>query len=108
MGASELAAQVINAQSGNYTAVVADKYKLIQMTSVGAATLTIPANGSQPFAIGESFDIVQWGAGQITVSPAGGVALGYTPGNKIAAQYGMASCIKMATDTWLLAGNLTT
>ena len=50
---------------------------------------------------------VQLGAGQVTFSPAGGVTIGeYQSKTKLAGQYAGATIVKLATDTWVLVGNL--
>lgn len=103
--AAKIAPVVFNIVSGNYTPVLTDKWKIIRQDSGSASTITIPTN-SVAFSDGEGFDIVQWGAGQITVAGAGGVTVVGTPGLKTAAQYASVSCTKMASNTWLVVGNL--
>lgn len=107
VGGSELAAQTIDVKAGSYSLVLGDRFKLIRMDAAGANTLTIPTNASQAFAVGDSIDIIQWGTGQVTIAPAGGVTLVGNPGLKIIGQYAMATVIKMATDTWVAVGALT-
>jgi hypothetical protein len=50
--------------------------------------------------------VLQAGAGQTSFVATGGVSLGYTPGLKIAAQFGAATVLKVGVDTWYLFGNL--
>lgn len=101
-------AQSINAQTGTtYTAVLADDSKLITLNNGSAITFTIPLNSSVAFPVGASLNIAQLGAGQVTVAGAGGVTVSGI-GTKIAAQYGAATAIQIATNQWLLVGNLTT
>ena len=97
----------INAQTGTtYTTVLADQSKLVTLTNASAITLTIPANSSVAYAVGTKIDFAQLGAGQVTVAGAGGVTVNATPTLKFRDQYSAASCIKTATDTWLLVGDL--
>ncbi len=97
----------INAQTGTtYTTVLADQSKLVTLTNASAITLTIPANSSVAYPVGTKIDFAQLGAGQVTVAGAGGVTVNATPTLKFRDQYSAASCIKTATDTWLLVGDL--
>lgn len=103
---AKLSPQTISVKAGSYSLVVGDRFTLIRMD--GGGVVTIPANASQPFQVGDSVDIVQWGTGQVTLAPAGGVTLLGNPGLRTNGQYSVVTVIKMATDTWLAAGALTT
>ena len=96
----------INARGSSYTTVLSDQSKLVTLTSASAITLTIPANSSVAYPVGTKIDLAQLGAGQVTVAGAGGVTVNATPTLKFRDQYSAASCIKTATDTWLLVGDL--
>lgn len=97
----------INAQTGTtYTTVLADQCKLVTLTNASAITLTIPPNSSVAYPVGTKIDLAQLGAGQVTVAGGTGVTVNSTPTLKLRAQYSAASCIKTATDTWLLVGDL--
>ena len=97
----------INTQTGTtYTTVLADQSKLVTLNNGSAITLTIPANSSVAYPVGTKIDITQLGAGQVTVAGAGGVTVNATPTLKLRARYSAATCIKIATDTWLLVGDL--
>ena len=102
-----IAQSTINAQTGTtYTTVLADASKLVTLNNASAITLTIPANSSVAYPVGTKIDLAQIGAGQVTVAGAGGVTVNSTPTLKFRAQYSAATCIKTATDTWLLVGDL--
>lgn len=105
--AAELAPQTIDVKAGDYSLVTGDRFKAIRMDKATAAVLTVPTNATQAFAIGESVDVIQWGAGQITFTPAAGVTINGNPGLKSVGQYTMVTLLKMATDTWLAVGGLT-
>ena len=99
----------LNAQTGtSYTTVLADDGKLITLDNGSAITLTIPPNGTVAYGIGTQINIMQLGAGQVTIAPGAGVTL-RTAGSKLktSAQYAVATCVKIATDTWVAVGNLT-
>ncbi len=97
-----------NAQTGTtYTLVLADDHKLVSCSNSSAITLTIPTNESVAFPVGTQILILQKGTGQVTIGKAEGVTVNSVDSaNKTVAQYSMAGLIKMATDTWLLFGDL--
>lgn len=99
----------LNAQTGTtYTAVLADDGKLVTCDNASAIALTIPPNSSVAFGIGTQINIMQLGAGQVTITAGAGVTL-RSAGTKLktSAQYAVATCCKIATDTWVVVGNLT-
>jgi len=103
----EQAYQAINAQTGTtYTTVLADGGKLVTLSNGSAITLTIPPNSSVVYPVGTKLDFIQIGAGQVTVAGGSGVTVNSTPTLKFRAQHSGASCIKIATDTWQLVGDL--
>jgi hypothetical protein len=98
----------LNAQTGTtYTTVLADDGKLITCDNASAITLTIPPNSSVAYGIGTQINIMQLGAGQVTIAAGSGVTL-RSDGSKLKlnAQYAVATCCKIATDTWVVIGNL--
>jgi uncharacterized iron-regulated membrane protein len=99
----------LNAQTGTtYQAVLTDDGKLVTCDNASAITFTIPLNSTVAFGIGTQINIMQLGAGQITISPAGGVTLRSNGSKlKLNGQYAVATCCKIATDTWVVVGNLT-
>ncbi len=97
----------INAQTGtSYTTVLTDTDKLVTMDNASASTWTVPPNSSVAYDIGTTIAIAQKGAGQVTITPGAGVTLNKPVGLKTVAQWSMASIIKIATDTWIVAGHL--
>ena len=97
---------ITNTQTASYTAVIADKDKLVEMNNASANNLTVPPNSSVAFAVGAQIRILQIGAGQTTVVAGAGVTINSTPGLKLRAQWSSATLIKRATDTWVLIGDL--
>ena len=98
----------LNAQTGtSYTAVLADDGKLITFDNGSAITFTVPPNSSVAFGIGTQINVMQLGAGQVTITAGAGVTL-RSAGTKVKTngQYSVATCVKIATDTWVLVGNL--
>lgn len=96
-----------NAQTGTtYTLILTDAGKMVTLSNASAITLTIPTNASVAFPVNTRIDLLQYGAGQVTVSGAG-VTI-YSSGSKLklTGQYSGASLWKKATDTWVLIGDL--
>lgn len=99
----------INAQTAAYTLVITDDGKAIHVTSATAVAVTVPPNSSAAFVIGAHLDIVQTGAGQLTIAPGSGVTLRSRDGFlKTASQYAAVRIRKIATDEWLVIGDLVT
>ena len=97
----------LNAQTGTtYTLELADLAKLVTLSNAGAITLTVPLESSVAFAIGDRIDLLQKGAGQVTIVGAGGVTVNATPGLKLRAQWSSATLIKLDTNSWVLLGDL--
>ncbi len=95
----------INAQAGNYTAVLADVNSVtIDMTSASANTFTIPTNASVAFPVGSSLTVFRSGAGVTTIQATTGVILNGTSGGSrlIEGQYQGVLLQKKATDTWYI------
>lgn len=98
---------LINAQTGTtYTLALTDADKMITLSNAAAITLTVPLNSVIAFPIGTTIDLVQIGAGQVTVTQSGGVTVNATPSKLFRAQFSAATLVKYATDTWILAGDL--
>lgn len=102
----------LNAQTATYTVVLGDAYKLVTMSNAAANDFQIPTNASVAFPIGTVINVIQIGAGQTTIKAvtAGTTTISSTGASAVApklrAQYSAASCIKVATDTWYVVGDI--
>ena len=103
----------LNAQTGTtYTFVLTDNGKLVTASNASVQTYLIPTNASVAFPIGTQINIIQIGAGQVTIQAvtsgtttvASTGATATTP--KLRAQYSSATCIKVATDVWYVIGDI--
>ena len=99
-------ARGVETKTANYTLVLNDAGKTIEMNLAGANTLTVPPNSSVAFTVGTYINVSQYGAGQCTITPGSGVTLRNANGLKTAAQYSMATLYKRGTDEWLVGGDL--
>lgn len=101
-------AQSVNAQTGTtYTLVAGDAGKLVTLSNASAITLTVPQDSDATIAVGTYVDLMQLGAGQVTVAAGTGATLrtsGLTA--KARAQYARFGVQKIAADTWSLFGDL--
>ena len=101
-------ALTLNAQTGTtYTLALSDSGKFVTQSNASAITTTIPPNTDVAFPIGTQVNLLQLGAGQVTVAAGAGVTL-RSAGSlvNISAQYAVVTCVKIATDEWVLIGNL--
>ena len=108
VGSAELDNLTLNAQTGTtYTLVLADAHKLVTQSNASAITTTIPPNSSVVFEVGDQVNLLQLGAGQVTVAAGAGVTI-RSEGSKLKlkGQYAAATCIKIGSDEWVLVGNL--
>lgn len=101
----------LNAQTGTtYTFVLADNGKLVTASNASAQTYTIPLNSSVAYAVGAQINLIQIGAGQVTIVGAGGVTVASNAATssspKCRNQYAAATLIKVATDTWYVIGDI--
>jgi hypothetical protein len=96
----------INSQASSYTLVLADNGKMVEMST--SSTLSIPTNATQAFAVGAQITILQTTSGQVTIAATtpGTTTVNGTPGLKLRAQWSSAVCIKRATDSWVVLGDL--
>jgi hypothetical protein len=96
-----------NSQSGStYTLVLGDAGDHVYFTGGSTATLTVPTNASVAFPTGTTILVLNNNSGNLTISGAGvtfQLANGAT-GNRTVATKGMASLLKVATDTWWVTG----
>ena len=98
----------INAQTGTtYTTVLTDDGKLITASNAASIALTIPPNSSVAYGIGTQINVMQLAAGVVTITAGAGVTL-RSEGSKLKtkAQYAVVTCLKIASDEWLVFGNL--
>ena len=98
----------INPQTVAYELVLADNGKMVEVSSASAVTLSIPTNANQAFAAGAQITILQTSTGQVTIAATtpGTTTVNGTPGLKLRAQWSSAVCIKRATDSWVVLGDL--
>jgi hypothetical protein len=100
-----------NAQTDTYTAVLTDNQnKVVTMDKATANDFLIPTNANVAFPIGSVINVVQIGTGKTTIKAvtSGTTTISSTAGidPDLSAQFSAASCIKTATDAWLVVGDI--
>ena len=96
------------ALSGNVTANSITAGKHFYSTTAGNLQVTIPDNANVAFPLGATLTIVMNAAGNVIVAQGTGVSLymagSSSTGNRTVGAYGLASVMKVATDTWIISG----
>jgi hypothetical protein len=95
-----------NSQTGNYTLVLADRGKSVVMNGT-SLTLTIPANGTVAFPVGTVLIIINLNATSLSIGITTDtltLANSTTTGTRTLARNGMATCVKIASTSWLISG----
>ena len=108
--AAGLASFVTDATTARTLTTAADEGKTLQFTSASATVLTVDA--SSDFTVGARVDIIQDGAGVVTMTADGATIkaaeVSTTTGSfTIGAQYSAATLLCVATDEYRLIGNIT-
>jgi hypothetical protein len=92
----------INDQTGTaYTLLASDNGKVVVLDNGSAVTVTVPSG----LGVGFNCSFVQKGAGQVTFSASSTTINNRQSHTKINAQYGVASIVAYAADTFVLAGD---
>ena len=92
----------INDQTGTtYTLVAGDNGKVVVLDNASAVTVTVPSG----LGAGFNCSFVQKGAGQVSFAASSTTINNRQSHTKINAQYGVASIVAYAADTFVLAGD---
>jgi hypothetical protein len=93
--------------SSNYTLSLLDESALVMIDNLSLPnTVTIPTNSSVPFVVGTQITVLQKNTGQTTIQGATGVTVNSNPSNRLRTRWSSASLIKIATNEWVLVGDL--
>lgn len=99
-----------NAQSGAYPFAASDAGKHIYSTNSAPQTITVPTNASVSIPPGTAITVVNNGTNAITFTTTGvtvykaGTSAAWASGGTLAVR-GMATWLKVATDTWFVSGS---
>ena len=101
---------LINNQTGvTYTLALTDAGYLVTLNNVSAIAVSIPTDASVAFPIGTQILLMQLNIGQITVSAVtpGTTSVNGRNGLKTSGSYAIISLIKVAANSWVVAGDAT-
>jgi hypothetical protein len=98
----------INGQTGTaYNVGTADVGKLVTLNNASAQTITIPANASVAFAIGDQINFLNLSTGTATFVAGGTAVIRSANGKlKLTTQYAVCTVLKWDTDAWIMVGNV--
>jgi hypothetical protein len=97
-----------NRVTDNYTLVLTDNFKLLEMNAATAKTITVPPNSSVAFTADQTqITIARYGAGALSIVAGSGVTINSADGAlDLRAQFSMATLIKIGTNEWYLIGDI--
>jgi hypothetical protein len=93
-------------KTANYQLVLADRGKSILMNG-SSLTLTIPANATVAFPVGTVIIVVNLNASALSIAITSDtltLANSTTTGTRTLARNGLATCVKIASTSWLISG----
>ena len=97
----------VNAQTGTtYTLALVDAGAVVTATNADAVTVTVPTNAAIAYPVGTVINVLQGGAGAVTVEGDTGVTVNGVSGGSVTTttQYQGATLLKVATDEWIISG----
>ena len=99
----------VNNQTGiSYTLQITDNGKLVTFENASPIAVTVPSHNLVSIPVGSRIDILQKGAGAVTLVQDSGVVINSKGGNKKTnGQYVAVSLIKTDSNSWYLVGDLT-
>ena len=97
----------LDRKTADYTLVLTDAGKVIEINSGSSENVTIPPNSSVAFPTGTQIVVVRLGAGAVVIVEGSGVTT-RSDGDKakIKSQYSSCVLIKHETNEWYILGNL--
>jgi len=97
----------LDRKTADYTLVLADAGKVIEINSGSSENVTIPPNSGVAFPLGTQVVVVRLGAGAVVITEGSGVTTRSDGDkNKIKSQYSSCVLIKHETNEWYILGNL--
>lgn len=99
-------ARIVSKTGGSNTLAVSDQGALLDVNNSSSTNLNLAPDSSVFFPTGTQIDILQSGAGQVTVVAGSGVTINTALGLKLRTQWSAATLIKRSANTWVLIGDL--
>lgn len=96
---------IVSASASSFPITTNEAYKVIVANSSSDISLVISTESTVNLPIGASFSALRTGSGNVTFSGAAGVTVAGTPGTKLRAVNSFATCLKIASDSWIVIGD---
>ena len=94
--------------AASYTLSISDQGKHVYCVTSTSQTIVIPDNGTAEFPIGTAVTLIQNGSGSVSINTGTGVSLILAGteeyGNRTLLPTGMATLLKVDTNTWFVSG----
>ena len=100
--------QTVDAKTASYTLVAGDIGKILTFNSTSAMNLNIPTDASVTWPVGSRVDAMVLNTGMVTavaVTP-GTTTVNATPSAVTRARYSAFSAVKVASNSWVIVGDL--
>lgn len=104
---SRFTTEAASVETANYTLALTDLATTVEMNSSSAVTVTVPPNSSVAFPVGAIVDVLQYGAGQVTIAGGTGVTVRTPSSLTTRAQYSTLTLRQRAVNEWVLGGDMT-
>ncbi len=95
----------ISSKTGAYTFASGDVNMIFEYNSASAGSFTIPADNSF-WPVGQRLEVLQVGAGQLTIAGGSGVTVNGTPTTKTRTTWSGATIIKRSANVFVVVGDL--
>lgn len=96
----------IRALAAAHAAEAGDAGQLLVFDTGGTVALTLPAQADEAWSAGAVFSVAQVGAGSVTIEGAGGVTVVSVVAAPEVPEGGVATCLRVAEDKWLVVGDV--
>lgn len=101
------AVTTIDEKTAAYTLALTDRNRLLRVNSSSNLTVTVPTNATVAFPVGSAVNLWRQGTGNVSVAGASGVTIRSSDNAlSLADRYSGAVLMKIATDEWLLVGDI--
>mgnify|MGYP000936438463 CR=1 FL=1 len=99
--------QTVNAQTGTtYTIAGIDAGNIVTLSNANPITVILPQDSSLEFDVGQKVDFIALGAGAVTFQAGTGATVHKISALTTKGQYSFVTALKIASNTWLLKGDL--
>ena len=103
----KLSNQTIDSKTTAYQLELKDASRILSINSSSNLDITVPTHLTAAFPVGTKIELLRTGTGEVSVVAASGVTIRSKNNNlKLSTQYVGAMLLKLATNEWMLIGDL--